>query len=65
VGTAVPLFALTKGCKELLMERAKEVELLPLMNTMKLTFRAAGAQAAQAAGLKSKNLMVSKRYQWH
>ncbi len=36
VGTAVPLFGLTKWGKELLVERAKEVELPLLINTMKL-----------------------------
>jgi putative methanogenesis marker protein 8 len=36
VGTAVPLFALTPWGKELLVERAKEVELPLLINTMPL-----------------------------
>lgn len=36
VGTAVPLFGLTKWGKELLVERAKEVELPLLINTMPL-----------------------------
>jgi putative methanogenesis marker protein 8 len=36
VGTAVPLFGLTKWGKELLVERAKEVELPLLINTMQL-----------------------------
>jgi putative methanogenesis marker protein 8 len=36
VGTAVPLFGLTKWGKELLVERAKEVETPLLINTMKL-----------------------------
>jgi putative methanogenesis marker protein 8 len=36
VGTAVPLFGLTKWGKELLVERAKEVELPLLINTMTL-----------------------------
>jgi hypothetical protein len=36
VGTAVPLFGLTKWGKDLLVERAKEVELPLLINTMPL-----------------------------
>lgn len=36
VGTAVPLFGLTRWGKELLVERAKEVELPLLINTMPL-----------------------------
>jgi putative methanogenesis marker protein 8 len=36
VGTAVPLFGLTKWGKDLLVERAKEVELPLLINTMQL-----------------------------
>ncbi len=36
VGTAVPLFGLTKWGKELLIERAKEVEQPLLINTMPL-----------------------------
>ncbi len=36
VGTSVPLFGLTKWGKELLVERAKEVELPLLINTMNL-----------------------------
>jgi len=36
VGTAVPLFALSQKGKELLLERAKEVTLPILINTMKL-----------------------------
>ncbi|MDD2440470.1 MAG: DUF2099 family protein, partial [Methanosarcinaceae archaeon] len=36
VGTAVPLFALTQKGKELLLERAKEVESPILVNTMPL-----------------------------
>jgi putative methanogenesis marker protein 8 len=36
VGTAIPLFALTKWGKELLVERAKEVDLPLLINTMPL-----------------------------
>lgn len=36
VGTAVPLFGLTKWGKELLVERAKEVEMPLLINTMPL-----------------------------
>jgi putative methanogenesis marker protein 8 len=36
VGTAVPLFGLTKWGKELLVERAKDVELPLLINTMPL-----------------------------
>jgi hypothetical protein len=36
VGTAVPLFGLTKWGKELLVERAKEVEQPLLINTMPL-----------------------------
>lgn len=36
VGTAVPLFGLTKWGKELLVERSKEVELPLLINTMTL-----------------------------
>ena len=36
VGTAVPLFGLTKWGKDLLVERAKDVELPLLINTMKL-----------------------------
>ena len=36
VGTAVPLFGLTRWGKELLVERAKEVEQPLLINTMPL-----------------------------
>jgi hypothetical protein len=36
VGTAVPLFGLTRWGKELLVERAKDVELPILINTMPL-----------------------------
>lgn len=36
VGTAVPLFGLTRWGKELLVERAKDVELPLLINTMPL-----------------------------
>jgi hypothetical protein len=36
VGTAVPLFALTRWGKELLVESAKEVEQPLLINTMPL-----------------------------
>jgi hypothetical protein len=36
VGTAIPLFALTRWGKELLVERAKEVEQPLLINTMPL-----------------------------
>jgi hypothetical protein len=36
VGTAVPLFGLTRWGKELLVERAKEVEMPILINTMPL-----------------------------
>lgn len=36
VGTAVPLFGLTRWGKELLVERAKDVELPLLINTMRL-----------------------------
>ncbi len=36
VGTAIPLFALTQAGKELLIERAKEIETPVLINTMPL-----------------------------
>jgi hypothetical protein len=36
VGTAVPLFAITQKGKELMLERAKEVESPILINTMPL-----------------------------
>lgn len=38
MGTAVPLFGLSRWGKELLVERAKEVELPLLINTMQLPF---------------------------
>ena len=36
VGTAIPLFALTQAGKELIIERAKEIETPVLINTMPL-----------------------------
>jgi hypothetical protein len=36
VGTAIPLFALTQAGKELVIERAKEIETPVLINTMPL-----------------------------
>ena len=38
VGTAIPLFGLTRWGKELLVERAKEVEQPLLINTMPLPY---------------------------
>ena len=35
-GTAIPIFALTSAGKELLLERAKEVEAALLLDTMRL-----------------------------
>ena len=53
VGTAVPLFGLTKWGKELLIERAKEVEQPLLINTMPLPVLPEHKQP-RAAGLEPK-----------
>jgi putative methanogenesis marker protein 8 len=46
VGTAIPLFALTQSGKELVIERAKEIETPVLINTMPLPVLPADKQPA-------------------
>lgn len=43
-GTAIPIFALTRAGKELLLERAKEVEAALVLNTMRLPVLPEGKQ---------------------